>query len=163
MPELTIIVAVLVLIGAAPMVTDIAAGDAITPEHGPLWRLELIGEVERAYLRLNSTQRALFWLACAEERLNEMKKCIGDPEHLKALAHEYRLYLNRCLSESERANRTGLYEIVTEATEYHQEVLDEVYAKCPEEAKPAIAHAKERSVRGHEEAVEKLEELRRGV
>jgi len=90
MPEVSTLVIVMLLIsagaGVSPMVVDIAAGDAITPENGLLWRLERIGEMERAYLKLNATERALFWLACAEERLEEMEDCIDSPECLMALA-----------------------------------------------------------------------------
>ena len=53
---------------------------------------------------------------------------------------------------------TTIEELVARATSIHLEVLAEVYKKVPEQAKPAIERAMASSVRGHEKAVEALEE-----
>jgi len=63
------------------------------------------------------------------------------------------------VSEYEKADEEELWELVKAHMERHQEVLDEVYAKCPEEAKSAIAKAKEESQKGEEECEEALKKM----
>ena len=53
---------------------------------------------------------------------------------------------------------TTVDQLVANATSHHLDVLAEVYAKVPKEAKPAIEKAMNKSVRGREKAVEALKE-----
>lgn len=53
---------------------------------------------------------------------------------------------------------TTVDQLVAKATSHHLDVLAEVYAKVPKEAKPAIEKAMNKSVRGREKAVEALKE-----
>ena len=53
---------------------------------------------------------------------------------------------------------TTVEQLVGRATAIHLEILAEVYERVPEQAKPAIEKAMETSVKGHEKAVESLQE-----
>jgi len=53
---------------------------------------------------------------------------------------------------------TTVEQLVGKATSIHLEILAEVYAKVPEQAKEAIEKAMEVSAKGHESAVESLKE-----
>jgi len=97
-------------------------------------------------------------LEIAGERIAEIKLMIekGKPEYVPELTENYQHHMDEALKIAEKINSTDLYELVSNMTLMHQQVLDEVYEKCPEEAKTAIMHAKDVSVRGHEEAQEAL-------
>ena len=87
-----------------------------------------------------------------EDEFEEAENAIGEFEELYKFGEE--------ISEIARGlgKDTTVEQLVGRATSIHLEVLGEVYEKVPEQAKPAIEKAMGVSVKGHERAVEALEE-----
>jgi hypothetical protein len=102
-------------------------------------------------------------LKFAEKRLLKARERVGEGEVKEAeeLVEEYERKVSKSLEMVERAeilgrNVTKVNELIASATSAHLEVLQEVYEKVPDEAKPAIGKALNVSQRGHEEASEAL-------
>lgn len=106
---------------------------------------------------------AELYLRIAEERLNKAKARAeaGDAEEAEDLVEEYNRKANKALEMLEKARAMGrdvteVQERVLAATSAHQEVLQDVYERVPEEAKEAIETAINISMRGQEEALKAL-------
>ncbi len=85
------------------------------------------------------------------------------PEKAEEAAQEFEDRYRFGEEISQTAQKTGkditaLEELVGKATSLHLEVLADVYERVPEQAKPAIEKAMETSLRGHERAVQSLQQ-----
>jgi len=89
-----------------------------------------------------------------EENSNAVKIAIAGYEQNIALATE----ASKKVKDEIRAE--NLLTSIADNTSKHQEVLTDVLAKVPDEAKEAIAKAIEASRKGHEEAMQKIAELK---
>jgi len=102
-------------------------------------------------------------LSFAERRMGEMEALTekGRPQDLGLAVGKYGYALNMTLARIEKAGDRGLATgnvtaRVAEATAHHFLVLDRVYDMVPDEAKPAIAHARNVSETGYFHALAAL-------
>jgi len=102
-------------------------------------------------------------LSFAERRMGEMEALTekGRPQDLGLAVEKYAFALNMTQDRMERAGNRGLATgnitaRVAEATTKHLAVLDRVYDMVPDEAKPAIAHARNVSETGYFHALAAL-------
>ncbi|MBM3200345.1 hypothetical protein FJZ53_05385 [Candidatus Woesearchaeota archaeon] len=101
-------------------------------------------------------------LKLAEKRLAEAEAMAnkGKPDFVDGLSQEYENKVNEANEiatlAKEAQDREKLAELVSTATSQHIIVLDEVQEIVPEQAKERIAAARERSIRGNQEALKAL-------
>lgn len=117
----------------------------------------LAGENPRRAMELN--------LAAMEGRLNRLEVASADQdvEGVEDAVDEFEDLAGFGEEISQLARQIGegqaqVEELVARATSLHLEVLERVLATVPDEARPAIERAMERSRAGHERAVEAMEQ-----
>jgi len=115
----------------------------------------------------NKAKKAEKHLRYAEERLAETGEMIKKekPEFVDELIEDYEEDLEKGNEISKIAQQIGeditkVSELVVVATSMHIDVLNEVWEKVPEQAKPAIQSAIISSKRGNEEALNALKEIK---
>lgn len=156
---LAILVGLIVL--AAPVMAAEEIGETlpvlpdpgITPD-SPIYGLDGTAEKLQLAFTFREEKKAELHYKFAQERLSEANEMAEKNEHryTERLMNQYQNELNETANEIEKAvargkNVTELIEHVGSMTSKHLEVLQRVYEKVPESAKPAIAHAMEVSVR----------------
>jgi len=142
--------------GTAYAAQDSLPGDALYP-------VKLGTEQLRMMLPGDDVVKAQRALSFAERRVGEMEALAekGRPQDLDLAVEKYGYALNMTLARIERAGDRGLATgnitaLVAEATAHHLLVLDEVWDMVPDEAKAAIAHARNVSETGHFHALAAL-------
>lgn len=125
----------------------------VTP-NSPVYGLDRALERIQLAITFKEEEKAKLKFKFAEERLAEAEVMAeeGEEELAEELMEDYEEGLNETNEEIERAvargqNVTDLVEHVSTRTSKHLEVLQRVYEKVPEQARAAIAHAMEVSVR----------------
>jgi hypothetical protein len=128
-----------------------------------LYPIKLATEQAGMILVGDDVARAERALSFANKRVREMEALAakGRPQDLDLAVEEYGYALNRTLVEIEQAGGRGvaaedITALVAEATARHLLVLDDVWDMVPDEAKTAIAHAKNMSETGREHALAAL-------
>jgi hypothetical protein len=128
-----------------------------------LYPIKLTTEQAGMMLVGDDVARAERALSFANKRVREMEVLAekGRPQDLDLAVEEYGYALNRTLVEIEQAGGRGVVAeditaLVAEATARHLLVLDDVWDMVPDEAKTAIAHAKNMSETGREHALAAL-------
>lgn len=147
---------VVVLAGAG---TAIAAQSSIPGE--PLYPVKRVTErlgllvvhdsPEKVHLRLEFTGRRAEEIEALYDRGKEVEESI-----LVELATETEETLEE-IEGAPEGNRQTLFEKLVDLTERQQEVLQRVYDRVPEQAKPALERALEVSSRGHKRATEAIQ------
>jgi len=129
----------------------------------PFYTVKTFFEKVRLWLTFDPEARARFHTFLAELRLSELNATIvkGKLEYIGRLKNEFENEINETEREINRTiglgrNVTVLAEYVSNMTYKHILVLERVLAKVPEQAKSAIEHAINVSIRGHEQAVESI-------
>jgi len=147
----------------------LVAGSAAAQE----WRDALPGEalyeakkrIERAELSAagDPLEKASLHLQHADRRVNEMQEVAarGNTTSTANLADGYAEAMRRVENEIRRARNQGrdtsqALQEMGKATEKHSEVLTGLLDEVPEQAVPAIRHAREVSLRGRQTALEQL-------
>ncbi len=108
------------------------------------------------------TAKAERALRLAEKRLAEAEAMAGKgkPEFVDGLSQEYEEKINEANEIAALANdankKEQLAELVSRATSKHLSILDEVQERVPEQAKEKIVAAREKSIRGNQEALKAL-------
>jgi hypothetical protein len=103
-------------------------------------------------------------LKYADERLAEAEAVTENAEAVKTAITNYESNIafaeekSKDIGNKEKAE--ALLTSIADNTSKHQEVLTDVLAKVPDEAKEAITRAIEVSRKGHEEAMQKIAELK---
>ena len=128
--------------------------------------LDITSERIGLFFIFNPEKKARKALEYADERLAEVEAEAEDKdiEAVKTAITNYKSSVafavekSRDLKEKEKAE--ALLATITDSTSKHQEVLADVLAKVPDEAKEAIIKAIEASRKGHEEALQKIAELK---
>jgi hypothetical protein len=128
-----------------------------------LYPIKLATEQAGMILVGDDVARAERALSFANKRVREMEALAeeGRPQDLDLAVEEYGYALNMTLAEIERAGYRGLATgnitaLVAEATSRHFLVLDEVWDTVPDQAKTAIAHARNVSQTGYFNALAAL-------
>lgn len=123
------------------------------------YQLDLLAEHIQVALTKNTEAKTNLHLKFAEERLAETKVMLErnkDELAQKGLdAYESEVGIAQELAKDDEA----LQQHIIEVTSKHIEVLQRILEQVPEQAKPAIEHALNVSVIGHENAVQRLEEI----
>jgi hypothetical protein len=158
---ITAMVAVLVIFAG------VAQAQAQLPDPGTLPDSAFYG-ISRAFESIGNaftfgergkTERAI---TLSERRLAEADAVAlkGKPEHIARPTEDYQKHIERANNIARSARDANVREElllkVGEATLSHIETLDEVEQRVPEEAKARIAAARERSIRGNQEALRAL-------
>ena len=103
-------------------------------------------------------------LEYADERLAEAGAVAEDAEAVKTAITNYESNIafaeekSKDVGDKEKAE--ALLTSIADNTSKHQEVLLDVFVKVPDEAKEALTRAIEASRKGHEEAMQKIAELK---
>jgi hypothetical protein len=128
--------------------------------------LDVISEGLGNAFAFGKIAKAERYFAQANERLAEARALAdqGDTERAEQAVRNYEERLAAALARAEEAkdksdNDDEANDVLTriaEATFKHQEVLMEVFAKVPEQARDGIQNAIDNSVRGHDSALEAI-------
>lgn len=100
----------------------------------------------------------------AGNRANEADRLAsrGDTQRAEQAAQEYEQEMQDLeqigQQVSDAAQQRDIQTVVATATQAHQQVLQRVYNQVPEQARDAISRAMEASKRGHEQAVQSLQQ-----
>jgi hypothetical protein len=128
-----------------------------------LYSVKLTTEQAGMMLPADAAARAERALKFAERRVEEMTALAGNgrPQDLDLAVEKYDYALNITMTRIEEAGDNGLptgniTALVANATGKHLFVLDEVWDIVPDEAKVAIAHARNVSATGRENALAAL-------
>lgn len=160
----------LILISTAVLVSPAFASAATNAgvKPGSFWyRFDIAFEKINLFFTFNPEGKARKALQYADERLAEaeavaesnnntdaVKTAISNYESNIAFAAEK----SKDVSEKEKAE--ALLTTISDSTSKHQEILADVLAKVPDEAKEAITKAIEASRKGQEEAMKQIAELK---
>lgn len=153
--------------GVAQAQTSDLPDPGLLPNH-PLYFLKSWGEAVGTFFTLGDVAKAGHYLLLAERRLAEAKALTDKdkPEAAERVLERHQEQLDRSLEVAERAKDKGLdidevLAEVAEATLRHQTVLVKIYEKVPAKARPAIERAIERSMKGHERALQAISKEKR--
>lgn len=142
--------------GAVYASQDSLPGDA-------LYELKLGTEQVRMILPGDDVTRAELALSFADRRMEEIVALAeaGRVQHMDLAATKYDDAVKRVLARMELVRDEdsaagNITTLVAEATKRHLSVLDTVYDIVPDEAKPAITRARERSLKGQQTALAAL-------
>lgn len=157
----SIIVAIVLTLSAAGGSTAYASQASLPGD--TLYSLKLGTEQMRMMLPGNDVVRAERALSFAERRMEEMQ-ALAEKErlqHLDLAVEGYEDAMAMVMTRLERASREGLTTgnvtvLVAEATAKHLSVLDKICDMVPGEAPGAIAHARQVSETGRENALAAL-------
>jgi hypothetical protein len=157
----TVILAVVLAVSALGVGTAYASQSSLPGD--TLYPLKLATEQAGMILSPDGAARAERALSFANKRMREIEALAqkGRPQDLELAVDQYGYALNMTLSMIEQAADRGLATenitaLVAEATARHLSVLDEVWDTVPEEAKAAVAHARNVSETGRENALAAL-------
>ncbi len=156
-----IIIAVVLTLSAAGGGTAYASQGSLPGD--TLYPVKLATEQARMALPGDDAAKAEWALTFAQRRVEEME-ALAEREraqHLDLAAGAYDDAMDRVQARIARAAERGLVTgnvtaLVAEATAKHMSVLDKVYDMVPDQAKPAIAHARDVSQTGHLRALDTL-------
>ena len=157
----SIILAVVLTLSALGVGTVYASQSSLPGD--TLYSLKLATEQAGMMLLGDDVARAKRALSFADKRVREMVTLAenGRPQDLELAVEKYGYALNMTLAMIEQADDRGLATenvtaLVAKATARHLLVLDEVWDIVPDEAKVAIAHARNVSETGRENALAAL-------
>jgi len=156
-----------VILAVVLAVSALGAGTAYASQASlpgdTLYPIKLATEQAGMMLVGDDVARAERALSFAGKRVREMVTLAekGRPQDLNLAAEKYGYALNMTLTEIEQARNRGLdtgnvTALVAEATSRHFLVLDEVWDMVPDQAKTAIAHARNVSETGYFHALAAL-------
>jgi hypothetical protein len=157
----SVIIAIVLALSALGAGTAYASQSSLPGD--TLYSLKLATEQAGMMLVRDDAARAERALGFAYKRVREMVALAekGRPQDLGLAVEHYGYALNMTLAEIERAGDRGLVTgnitaLMAEATAHHLLVLDEVWDMVPDEAKTAIAHARNISETGYFHALAAL-------
>lgn len=156
-----------VILAVVLAVSALGAGTAYASQTSlpgdTLYPLKLATEQAGMILSPDGAARAERALSFANKRMREIEALAqkGRSQDLEMAVEQYGYALNMTLTMIEQAADRGLAAenvtaLVAEATARHLSILDEVWDTVPEEAKTAVAHARNVSEAGRENALAAL-------
>ena len=156
-----IIIAIVLVLSAAGGGTVYASQDSLPGD--TLYQVKLGTEQVRMILPGGDIGKAELALRFTERRMEEMVALVeaGRAQHMGLAVAKYDEALNRLQARMELVRdgssaAVNVTTLVAEATAGHLSVLDTVYDAVPDEAKPAIIRARERSLNGQQTALAAL-------
>jgi hypothetical protein len=154
----SVILVIVLALSAAGGGTAYAAQDSLPGD--ALYLVKLSTEQVALLLPGDDVVKAGRALSFAERRMGEIEALVeeGRSQDLALAVEKYGYALNMAIARMERARNRGLdtgnvTARVAEATARHLLILDGVWDKAPDQAKAAIAHAREVSERGRQNAL----------
>lgn len=154
----------ILLLGSAVMAQELP-NPGMLPD-SPFYPVKRFVENVRLWLTFDSEARARFQAFLAEQRLAELNATIakGNFQHVQKLEDDYENDVNETETEMNRTfglgkNATSLAEHVCNMTYKHILVLQRVLERAPEPAKKGLERAINASVKGHENCLERLEDV----
>jgi len=142
-------------------------GGVYTPRilpDSPWYIFKLIRDRIRLFLTRDQVEKALLELEQINKRVLEFQQLcdIGKCEKYQKMAGKFARRMEKLEEKAQRLKNEGrnveeLIEKLRESGLKQQAVLQRVYERAPEPAKEAILEAKEKTLRGFENAIEKLE------
>lgn len=129
----------------------------------PFYFFKTVYERIQIFATLNKDKKAMLEMKLANKRLREAQKMadIGKTDQAEKMLQKWQERVDRITQklEARKAKGEKVENLLEKLKENHlrqQEHMDEIYEKVPENAKDAILKAKERSDRGLENAIEKI-------
>jgi biotin operon repressor len=126
----------------------------------PFYFIEILSEGFGSLFTFNDLKKADRLFDLAEERLAEAEKLaqLGKSRLAKKATEKYERHLAKALKKAEKAKGKGkntdeILAKMAESTVKHQLKLAEVHERVSDEAKEAIEHAMEESMKGHDMAI----------
>lgn len=161
----TVIIAALIVSILMPFSVSAAPSAGIKPS-SIFYFLDIASERVSIFFTFSPEKKARKALGYADERLAEAEAVAGDKNTgaVKTAISNYESNIafaaekSKDIKEKEKAE--ALLTTISNSTSKHQEVLIDVLSKVPDEAKEAITKAIEASRKGHEEALNKIAELK---
>src|SRR3989344_3757319 len=160
-----IIISALIISIMMPFSVSAAPSAGIKPS-SIFYFLDIARERVGLFFTFGSEKKARKALEYADERLAEAEAVAGD-KNTDAVKTAITNYEGNIAFAAEKSKEIGekekakaLLTTISDSTSRHQEVLADVLAKVPDEAKEAITKAIEASKKGHEEAMQKIAELK---
>lgn len=137
----------------------------ILPDNKLLYPIKMIRDRILLFLTFDPVQKAERLLLFADKRLNAAKALVegGKADLGVSTLTKAEKYLERAIAQAEKAKAAGkettaLYEKLAKATLKHQEVLNELSVRLPDQAKPAIEDALRYSRQGFEAVTRVMEQ-----
>lgn len=159
----------LVLVSAVILISPVSASAAANAgvKPGSFWYgFDLAFEKINLFFTFNSEGKSRKALEYADERLAEAE-AVAENNNTDAVKTAIANYESNIAFAAEKAKDVGekekaeaLLTSIADNTSKHQEILADVLAKVPDEAKEAITKAIEASRKGQEEAMQKIAELK---
>lgn len=139
----------------------------ILPDNKLLYPIKMIRDRILLFLTFDPVQKTERLLLFADKRLNASKALIegGKVDLGVSTLTKAEKYLERAIAQAEKAKTVGkettaLYEKLAKATLKHQEVLNELSVRLPDQAKPAIEDALRYSRQGFEAVTRVMEQTK---
>jgi len=131
----------------------------------PFYFLEILSENISNFFIFNEIKKAERLFELAEERLSETEELanLGEVDRVEKATQRYEKYLEKALKKAEEVKEKGedtdkIFTNIAESSIKNQLKLAAVHEKVPKEAKEAIEHAMEESIKGHDRAFEAISE-----
>ena len=135
---------------------DNSASAGVLPG-SPLYGIERFAEIIGTAATRGKDAKITRNLALAEERLLEaLALAKGDNSGVERALDAYKEKLASVLASDSSTDNGDIRELIARSTLLHQEVLDSVLAKVPEEARFAVLQAQAVSEQGNREAIKSL-------
>lgn len=157
----------LALVSAVVLISPVSALAATNAgvKPGNFWySFDIAFEKINLFFTFNSESKAKKALEYANERLAEAEAVTEDAEAVKTAITNYESNIAFAAEKSkdvgDKEKAEALLTSIADNTSKHQEILADVLAKVPDEAKEAIIKAIEVSRKGQEEAMQKIAELK---
>lgn len=159
----------LTLVSAVVLISPASASAATNAgvKPGSFWySFDLAFEKINLFFTFNSEGKARKALEYADERLAEAEAVAenNNTDAVKTAISNYKSNIafaaEKAKDVEEKEEAESLLTSIADSTSKHQEILNDVLAKVPDEAKEAIVKAIEVSKKGQEEAVQKITELK---
>lgn len=133
----------------------------ITPD-SPVYFLDIWGERISLFVTLNKDKKTDKLVKIAEERLAEAEEMAneGDTEAVEVAEEKYAKSIEDATEVAKLTGNENALQRIETATLRHQERMQEVYDKAPEQAKKALEKVVEKSMVGHQNAVQAITKVK---
>ena len=167
MKKLSFIISILLLTAVFTTPLSVSAAENVGIKPGSfLYGFVTTFEKVNLFFTFNQEKKAEKAMKYAEKRLAEAEAVAGDKnsDAVKTAISGYEASIALAAEASKKvkdeAKAENLLNLIADNASKHQEILADVLAKVPDEAKEVIAQAIEASKKGQEEALKQIAELK---